>query len=593
MWQIRSEFLGYVNKKDKTNLPPGHLIAGSKNVLSTDNDLIATRKGYTLLGAANSALTEIQSSFEWVSSTGDELVLRSYDDELEFLYSTTWTKLADSWTAVDFQYAAFYDTTEKQDIILFVNGDAKIYSWSGGVTTYASCTSTPNTITKQGTTSWKEERFLTTDTYGTRKIRMLNSTDTWVEFGYTGGETTTTLTGVTPDPTGSTFTVGATVTQVVGSNTNTPASGLKNDLIAVLNNQVYIASLTTNQVYVSTVNNATTYTYTTPRIVGEGMLLTLDAATTALVPQEEFMYISAGKDFWYQTKRELSSDLTAETLTVIRLKTGSMQGAKSQSGVDTFKGYVAFITNEPTLDFLGRIENIENPQSRPLSDPIKTDFDSYTFTNAHVKYWRNNIYIALPAQSLLLIYNISKGYWEAPQVLPAGRLAIINSWLYLHSNSVPETYKLFDGYNDNANAMEAIARFSYENYGERAKEKTFTEWFSEFYISSNTELTRKTYFEYQGAESVETETYKGTDKYAIIDTSGGGLGKENLGKKKLAGDASTDDLKKYRKIDTKTERDCFEYCPEYSSNGIDYRWHILAFGANVELSENEPIFIKD
>jgi hypothetical protein len=584
-WQIRNKFNGYVNKSDKTNLPPGYLIAGSRNVISTDGDLIAHRKGYTILGAENSALTQIESSFEWISNSGDELVLRSYDDELEFLYNSTWYRLLDGWSAVDFQYAAYWHTAEAQDIILFVNGDSNIYEWSGAITTFASCTA--NTMTKQGTTTWGEERFLTT---GTRKARVIDDAGTWWEFEYTGGEGTTALTGVTVDLTTKTISAGNVIVQSVRTNTNKPTSGLKNDLISVLDNQVYVGSLTSNQVYLSAVNDYTNWTAATT--VGSPKLLTLDATLTAFVPQEEFMYMSAGKDFWYQTKQTLSSDLTTETLVVNRLKTGTDKGALQQSTVASFNNYVAFISNEPTFDFLGRVENIENPQNLPLSDNVKTDFDSYDFTNAHIKPFKNNIYIALP-QSLLLIYNNSKGFWESPQILPAGRLAIIGDNLYLHSNVVPETYKLFDGYNDNGNAIEAIARFSYENYGERARKKSFSEWYSEFYISSNTDLTLKLYYEYQGADGVYTDIMKGTDDFTIMDTSGGGLGKENLGKQKLAGNAPTDDMKKYRKIKTQAEKDFYELLPEYSSNGIDQRWAILAYGPNVALSENDSFEIKD
>ena len=579
-WKIHTDFKGYVNKVQKTKLPPGHLIAGSKNVLSTDDDLIATRKGRTLLGAANTALNPIESSFEWASSTGDELVLRSYDDELEFLYNnTTWYKLKESWSAVNFQYAAYYDTTEKLDLILFVNGDANIYSWSGGQTTYASLTS--NTITKQGTATWAEKRFLTTGS-----VRILDSTGTWREYAYTGGIGTTTLTGVTPDPTATyTFTAGTVCVQSVVTTSNKPTTLWKNDIIGVLNNQIFIGSNSSNQVYQSAVDDFDNFT--PAATVGSPKLYTLDATISAFIPGEEFMYISAGNDFWYQIKNQLSADLQAEETIITRLKTGTMQGAYSQGAVEAFKNYIAFISNEPTLDFLGRVENVENAQQKPLSDPIKIDFDTYNFTNVHVKYFRNNIYIALPSQSLVLVYNINKGYWEAPQVLPVRRLAIINGELCGHSNSVPETYKLFTGYNDNDLPIEAIARFSYENYGDRVAKKNFTKWYNELFITSNTEVVRKIYFDYQGANGTKVATLKGNErKYTIIDSEGGGLGKENLGKKKLAGDAPTDDMRKYRKINTEQLQDFYEICPEYSSYGVDQRWAILAFGADVSLSKN-------
>lgn len=589
---INYNFLGYVNKRDKTNLPPGHLIAGSKNVISTDGDLVGIRQGYSVLGDENTALNNIESSFELVSNVLGEdegqIALRSYDDELEFLHDSEWYKLEDSWSAVDFNFCSYYDTTEGKDLVLFVNGDSNIYDWTGAKCEISSLTA--NTITKTGTKTWAECRFLLN---GTRKLKVQDDAGAWWEVTYTGGETTTTLTGVSVDLTSKTITAGNTCVQSIRTNTNSPASGLTNDLISVLNNQVYVASISTNQVYVSAVNDFSDYTFSSPRLVGEGALFTLDAAPKALVPQEEFMYISAGRSFWYQIVLELSADIQNEAIQVKRLKSGTDQGAISQSAVENVKNYVGFISHEPTFDFLGRVENIDNPQSLPLSDSIKLDFDDYDFTGAHIKFFKNNTYIAVPQQSLLLIYNNQKGFWESPQVLPAGRLAIIGDDLYLHSNSNPETYKLFDGYNDNAKAVEAIARLSYENYGDRASKKITDEWYSEFYISSNTLLTKKIYFEYQGAEKVLIDEMKGTDKYAIIDTDGGGFGKENLGKKKLAGDAPTDNWKKYRKINTFVPQEFYEVVVEYSSNDIDQQWAILATGGDVSISENTQFDIKD
>ena len=122
-WKITQMIGGYRNKTDKSKLPAGILVDGSKNVVSTDGELITTRKGYTLLGASSTAATQIEGSFEWDTSSGTQRALRSYDDELEVLISGTWTRILDSWTAVDFQFAVYWDDAEAEDILFFVNGD--------------------------------------------------------------------------------------------------------------------------------------------------------------------------------------------------------------------------------------------------------------------------------------------------------------------------------------------------------------------------------------------------------------------------------------------------------------------------------------
>ncbi len=45
--------LGYRNREDKTKLPPGILIEGSQNVLTSVNNTVGITKGYTLDGQSS------------------------------------------------------------------------------------------------------------------------------------------------------------------------------------------------------------------------------------------------------------------------------------------------------------------------------------------------------------------------------------------------------------------------------------------------------------------------------------------------------------------------------------------------------------
>jgi hypothetical protein len=166
-YKLTSQFLGYQNRTDITNLPPGFLVAGSQNVLSNEGERIQIRRGYTLDGQANAALTPILSSWSWINRKGGERQLRSYDGVLEYRYvdsadAVTWRPLyrdAGGFTNYTFAFAEYWDNTYSIDRLLMVNGLSNIYDWSGGVTTFASATA--NTITKQGSTTWGEEGFYT------------------------------------------------------------------------------------------------------------------------------------------------------------------------------------------------------------------------------------------------------------------------------------------------------------------------------------------------------------------------------------------------------------------------------------------------
>lgn len=592
-FQLVTQFSGYRTKVDPTNTNPGVLVLGSQNVLTSDGDRVAIRKGYTLDGASSSVLTPIISSTEWINRYGNERPIRTYGTVIQFRYTDgTWYDIKTGMTSgATYNFAAWWDTTNKIERLLFVNGSSNIYSWTGGTATYASATL--NTITKQGSETWAEVGFINS---GTRTV-IINGT----EYTYTGGEGTTTLTGVTPDPTLAAHAVGSLViagvqTHANSSSTSIPAT-FPNQLITIYNNHVFIGALTFRDVYVSKSTSFTDYSFSSPRLPTEGALLTLDATPKAFVPQEDAVYISAGQNFWYQTVFTQSSDLTKESLNIKRLKTAAQKGAVHQSAVENAINDVVFISNEPTFDQLGRVDQVSTPQNRPISDPIKPDFDSFDFTSCHVKYYKNLLYIAVPRESKLLIFNIQKGWWEPPQVMSISRLAVIGGELYGHSSSVPETYKLFTGRNDNNNPIDARAVFAYQNFGDRVKQKSITEWYTEGYISANTIITQSINYDYGGYGGVIEKEINGADTNIVFSGSEDySLGSHPLGSVPLGGGGSDEDTDlpdKFRIITTHVRNDFFEVQVGYSSNEVDQNWELLAFGPSAIISPADSISIKD
>jgi hypothetical protein len=584
------DYRGYINKADITNVKGVYLVKGSQNVVSTDEGRLGTSKGYSLLGSADTTLEPITSEYSWLTARGDEIIVRGRDDAsttgtLEFYHSDigAWTELVNSLGTGSFNFTTYWDTGEAQDALIFVCNDPNIYYWSGGVATFASATA--NTITKQGTTTWAEEGFIE---WGTTKV-LIEGT----EYTYTGGTGTTTLTGVTPDPTSAGHAVGACVHQSVRTQSNTPSATINNALIATHRNQVYLGSLTRRDLYVSKVGDYTDYTFSTPRAVGEGALLTLNEAPTAFVPQEDSIYFSTYNQ-WYDVMFTLSDDLQNEELTIRLLESSPMGGAVNQSSVFKAKKEILYISNEPTINSFGRIESIDTPQSQDLSDPIKLELEGYNLTNCSGKFYRNNAYFNFPSEGKTLIYNIAKGYWEAPQVLPVRVMSIWGGELYGHSNGNHETYKLLDGTNANGKAMQAVANFAYLNYGQPSHMKGLTEWFTDGYISTNTTLTQTLYYDFKGYSGVQEFDIKGDDTAIIFaNITTGNLGKEPLGKEPLGTTSDdVDELQRFRVIKQTYKRNFYEIQVKYESNDIDQQWFLLHQGGNAMLSKDDNFSIK-
>ncbi len=599
-FSLVNNFLGYRNKEDKTNLPPGYLVEGSQNVLLTTGNRISVRGGYTLDGQADATIAPILSAFDWQMHTGTVQHLRAGNAKLQYRYvsggTVVWRDLLSSLTSVNFNFADYWSTANLQALLLFVNGTGQVYEWSGGVTTFASATA--NTITKQGVESWAELGFYTT---GTHKVTING-----IDYTATGGWGTTTLTGVTPDPTSVTITAGDVIHQTPETTASSAITSLPSvfnlDLIGIYRNQVYYGDFKNRSIYVSKVNNFKDCAFTAPtRIVGEGALLTLDGNPVGLIAQEDSMYITAGQDQWYQTKFVISSDNTKEDLFIERLKTSTLQAARSQAFIGKIRNSVIFINNEPALDELGRtagtstqisniggvpviVNNNVTPSSANMSDPIKNDFDAYDFTDGCVFYYRYFIYITVPKEGIVRIYNMARGCWEAPQLLPISRFSVIDGDLYGHSYNTPETYKLFAGHNDNGNPIDARALFSFQNYGFRELTKYFNEYYVEGYISANASITLGIQYDIDGCATNASYLISGSDNQIVcLRGTPNSLGKQSFGKNPLGGVKdivpTTSLPPKFRVIQTFPRTDFYEVQFSFSSYGVDYQWELLAFGA--------------
>lgn len=588
---LSADFRGYFEKRDITTLPPGCLVKGSQNIISKTDGTFGNRPGYTLLGAADATIAPIVSSYDWVTTKGYDRHVRSGNNKLQFLYNDDWVTLVSglSSTTQKYNYATlFLFGGEDLRAMIFVNGTSNIYEWGGGIAEVASNTAT--TLTKSGTSTWAEEGFYTS-TSG--RAVTVNG----VSYTYTGGETTTTLTGLTALPT---FTAGDVAAQSVLTTANSAMtaptgysafSTFENTNIHVTpNNQVLLSAENSSLVFLSQTNTYKDYSFANPRAPGEGGLAVTHGNNPIFVSQEDTTYVSSGKDAWYQVSFEdfvTANSATGEAYQVFTLKpiqSSLTQGALNQSSIFKAKNKVFLLTNEVTMDELGRvINNFITPQFTNYSDPVKDLFDRLDFTDASGIYHRYNIYIAVPRESLVLIYNMSEGFWESPQILPISSFSIINNTIYGHSNAVPETYKLFDGYSDNGNPIDAKAYFSYQNFGTRSMTKYFTQYYTEGYISPNTELVIGFNLDTDGCQSTREYTLSGSDdQFVCVTNADASLGKVSLGKSPLGGSlVEYENRPKFRRIDTGQRQDFYEMQAFYRSNGVDYDWKILAFGPGV------------
>lgn len=404
---------------------------------------------------------------------------------------------------------------------------------------------------------------------------------------------------------------GSIIIQAVVTTLNANITGLlnatfANGLIANLNNQIYLGALNSSVFYISKVGSYVDYSFSSPRVTGEGWHQTLDGNIVAFEPQENFMYISAGKDFWYNVDFQIQTStvgVTYEQVNALPLTTGRQQGAISQAFVSHMKNDIIVVTNEPTIDTFGRIESsLATPQQTNISDPIKLDVDSYDFTDGCIFYFKYYIYVAVPKEGLVLSYSLNTKSWDAPQTLPISRFYIVSGQLYGHSYNTSESYKLFTGYADRVYPgfkgfpIDVKAKFSYQNFGTRYAYKRATAFYIEGYISANTTLMCAITYELDGCKTVKTFDVVGSDTQIVcIPVDIGSLGKSSLGKEKLGGSGSTSIQNlppKFRVEKTFNNTNFFECSFSFEILGVNQQFQLLAFGLNEGISSEEPIFIR-
>lgn len=610
-FSLVKEFIGYATAPEITNTDPRYLVSGSQNVLVDRQRKVSSRQGYTRLGAGSTDLSPVRQGVTWNTSTGHERPVR-FQGEFQQVYLGTvddvavnaWTQVSSGWDTVDVpRFATWYKSSEAQDVLLWVNHNDNLYEWSGGVAIASGTTS--NTITKSGTTTFAQNRF-----YANANRTLIN-VRTQTEFTYTGGAGTDTLTGVSPDPT-SDIIAGDTLIQKIVTTENKPAANRINDTLFVFENQAVVGSFSDNLTYISQNDDYTDFSFSAPRVPGEGQLLTLDGPSGGYGVVTGSLIAFAGRSSIYKAKyQEITvGAVLTETLTVDPLKTGVNQSSQSPDCVVPVGNSLIYLTYEPALRVLDQSQLNFEPDLKTLSNPVKPDFDAETWTNAHGIWYKNAFYLLAPSSSKMYILEYQEDadgklqrFWQPPQLIPGRAFSIINSLLHVHSNGVPETYELFNGYSDIVAGatlgdpagkvpINAVAVFAYNDYKYRDVLKNFDEYQVEGEIGGGTEdLLLTLNYDYGGHTQTVQKTINGTDEDILQENIfGNSLGQISLGQAPLGGVlVPPEDARKFRVIFDLPREDFHIINAVFSTNEVDRFFSILAHGPNAVLSVRRDV----
>lgn len=468
-----------------------------------------------------------------------------------------------------------------------------------------------NSITNQGSLNWAQQGF--SQTGGSVVISGTSYT-----YATSVGNL---LIGIGSDPTVPAYAAGtiihqAPITTTLASMTGILATFGPTVIGCGRRNQVYLGSSTSNVLYISKVNDFTNYAFTTPvRVVGEGMVIPIDAAPVKFIPQEVNnssdlaydMYISQGTDTWSVIRATLSADLTKETIENIRLKVAPLQGARSERLCTKMKNEIMYIGCDKVANFFGLVSYQYVPAIVDFSYPVIDDMNSYDFTDGSIFYYKNYALVAIPKEGIIRMYNMTDQtgqytsfsrdmedvtkqpwFWEAPITYPISGFYVDPSGnLCGHSYTTSESYTLFTSGSLNGQDIDANATFSLDDKGDRTQSKASDELFVEGYIQQNTTLNAVIAGDLDAFQSTQNVAIVGSDNTIVAYGTGAhSLGKNNLGSQPLGGaQLSSSNLPAWFHV-AKTYNETPFYLEQISfyTKGVDLAWELIGFGTNAKFT---------
>lgn len=608
-----TEWKGYNSAYDKTKVAENFMVQGSQNIYKKLSGNLAVRQGLKRIGAVNTAQSPVSSEFIWYTSWGETLPIWVANGLLQVMINNIWYTLSTT-TATRYVFDKWWDDTEKKDRVLFVKGDSDIQSWSGGFTTITSVGT--NTLTSADI--WADVGFAT-NLAGEKKIMILG-----VEYTYTGGETTNTLTGVTPNPAVAAppITAGTTAIQSVVTVTGHPAtSGFSNDFIKVINNRLYVGSYTSRLIYISSSTDYTDFAIVpAPTPVGSPNLLTLDSTGKGIGVKDGNPYIGYGTSSWMSVTFPTFTDNNGalyEQITPNIYPVANLAAPLAHEFIDNSGNNIVYLSQDQQLRELGNFNNLFVTGFPSLSQEVFTELAAENFTGGGVRCIGDFTYITAPNPGKVYLYQTRQTVsdntvsverlWHTPFILSATRVDEIDGNVVAFSNANPQLYQVWetDQWFDDSPSGEAlpyscILALAYKANERRQGLQNFDKAFSELYMTLGTPLNLTINYNWEGATQNVTVPVNSISRPGFSFTPAlSSLGDDSLGDKSLGDDIIDEsesmdlqNLSKFKVINSLSLLDCFEYQLIYSSDTANAQWELIASATNAVIdAEQDASFI--
>lgn len=656
---------GFRDKTDRSKIPLGASRAG-QNVAISNGERISVSKGRELFKDLSIASTPIHSAYNFRKAIGREIPLAAADDTLYYYHEGTeaYETLKDGYTSgAKFGFQTFNENIQFSDYVYFCNAKENYSSWRGnytqldGALTGGEVTITVDTVIDEdvfyfsaiafsattttidvASTSWATDQWV--DLYvhildGPQAgsiSQITTNTATQITFGAIAGLSGTpafeivqllfedtgsivvdgTEVAYTAIPTSTTFTVAsapaaaddAAVTQAVTEHIGNPKGNILQEFLG----KMLVAGVeeAPHTIYVSAQNDPTDFSFSSPRVAGEGDLGTFaegDGAITGIGKRNETAYVFKNSVIYTFTYTQDGNDLATTDLiidspNVGTVSSGSVESVDNDIFYGASVGGIKKVGDIPNLNQSARTtqvaDRIRNTMNRAVFDEsASVFFDDRFFMSAKLNVTSN-------ANDVIFVYNVARDSWELPILSNVNEFFIYNDELYSVDSLESKVWKFYTGFNIKVGESFLSSRSEWVsgdlNMAPAGTRAEFDALFIEGFMTENTVLTVTLDYEYNGIAGSRTTTIDPVNnpELFLVSASSAPLGVPPLGTGPLGSGSGDDDadLQKFRVYLTTTKTPFYELSISFSSEGESQHWEILRFGFNAQVHSQVDINLK-
>lgn len=400
------------------------------------------------------------------------------------------------------------------NLLMFCNGTDNMSKWNGATALVASVTS--NTITKSGTSTFTQEGFSATGNV------LIDGTT----YAYTGGAGTTTLTGVTPDPTVQAPAANSGIAQE--PDTTTLSSNTKGNILLTAQRKMWVAGEANYE-------NRVTYTQTgdvTADTGGSG----LDAAgsfTLIDAPGDIKLLDAFGKDSLIIHKENAlvkyirGNDGTSVIEQFDTLSQNADVGASNLKAGAGLNQVSYYMTKTEGLKSLQKAMQDDSLNLESISDVIAPTLKNYDFSNAASVYYspKKVIYVACKSSSDVSVNDKVIAYYirRGAQGQFTGEFSIddlfVADWivdginLYYCSSIDQNVYQMFTRNSDAGTGVDHKWVSKEFTFDEPARGKEFNKLYIEGFIKEGTKINVTVQYGILGSKGSQTKGIAWNDSF--------------------------------------------------------------------------------